>query len=120
MIAKKPCVKDSPPESESMFDIGEVEYIGHREAFLVRDMQKYHLVVESFKGIDNCRAFGVTILIFIRVHDPKTHFEEHLTMTNLDRLTCSIGPREPLLARVDTKISLRVDFLVGAVTWKIN
>lgn len=32
---------------------------------------KTSLKVDSFKGIDDPHAFGVSILIFIRVHDSK-------------------------------------------------
>lgn len=70
-------------------------------------------MIDYFRGIDDRRALDVRILIFIRVHDPKTTFVEHLTFANLDQW--SHGPRGALLARVNTNISLRVDFLDGVV-----
>ena len=46
----------------------------------------------SLRGIDDRRASGASILIFIRVRDPKTAFLEHLTLADLDRWLHSIGP----------------------------
>lgn len=77
-------------------------------------------MVYSFKGIDDRRGFGVSILIFTRVSDPKALFLEHIALASLDRWSRSIGPRGALLTRVDTKISLIVYFLDGDVVWKVN
>lgn len=67
-------------------------------------------MVDSLKGIDDSRAFDVTIVIFIRVFDPKTPFLEHLTLWR----SPGSFPREDRY-----EISLRVDFLDGSVDWKV-
>lgn len=94
--------------------------IDPRGAFLVRVVREPHLVVDSLKGIDDRRAFGVSIFSFTRVNDPKTPFRTFKTMASLDRWSRSIGHRGAFLVRVDTKISLRVDDFDGAVAWQVN
>lgn len=120
IVMKIPMWKTLHPSLRACLRYERLSSIGPRGAFLVWVIREPHLVVDSFKGIDNHRGFRVSIPIFISVYDPQTPFVEHLTLADLDRWSRSIGPRGAFLTRFDMKISLRVYFLYGVVAWQVN